>query len=74
MYSIFFSGHGILPLEIPSDATGSYILKTLVNCTTQSSDECSLQSSSQMRLVGPVRDVIVKPAKHAYKPGETGEQ
>ncbi|XP_031332513.1 C3 and PZP-like alpha-2-macroglobulin domain-containing protein 8 isoform X2 [Photinus pyralis] len=61
-------GHGILPLEIPLDANGNFILQTLVNCTER--DACELQSSSQMRLVGPVRDVIIRPAKHAYKPGE----
>lgn len=66
-----FSGHGILPLEIPAEATGNFILQTLVNCTA--TDVCALQSSSQMRLVGPVRDVIIRPAKHAYRPGETGE-
>ncbi|XP_044761651.1 C3 and PZP-like alpha-2-macroglobulin domain-containing protein 8 [Coccinella septempunctata] len=69
--TIEIRGHGILPLEVPSDATGNYILKTMVNCSSQLNEECSLQSSLQMRLVGPVRDVIVKPAKHAYKPGET---
>ncbi|XP_044258121.1 C3 and PZP-like alpha-2-macroglobulin domain-containing protein 8 [Tribolium madens] len=62
-------GHGILPLEVPLEASGSYVLQTLVNCT--GNDRCELQSSSQMRLVGPVRDVIIRPAKHAYRPGET---
>ncbi|KAF5294661.1 hypothetical protein FQA39_LY02793 [Lamprigera yunnana] len=62
-------GHGILPLEIPSEANGNFVLQTLVNCST--TESCELQSSSQMRLVGPVRDVIIRPAKHAYKPGET---
>ncbi|KAF5292759.1 hypothetical protein FQR65_LT11167 [Abscondita terminalis] len=61
-------GHGILPLEIPAEANGNFVLQTLVNCTT--TEACELQSSSQMRLVGPVRDVIIRPAKHAYKPGE----
>ncbi|KAK9879289.1 hypothetical protein WA026_004140 [Henosepilachna vigintioctopunctata] len=64
-------GHGILPLEVPSGSSGNYVLRTLVNCTSVSDGDCPLQSSSQMRLVGPVRDVIVRPAKHAYKPGET---
>lgn len=65
------AGHGILPLEVPLEASGSYVLQTLVNCT--GNDHCELQSSSQMRLVGPVRDVIIRPAKHAYRPGETGK-
>lgn len=78
-------GHGILPLEVPADLAGAFLLQTLVNCTGSSaaavatntvanaSDECQLRSSSQMRLVGPVRDVIIRPAKHAYSPSEKGE-
>lgn len=58
-------------MEIPSDATGSYILQTLINCT--GSDDCSLQSSSQIKLVGPVRDIIIRPARHAYRPGDIGK-
>ncbi|CAH0558876.1 unnamed protein product [Brassicogethes aeneus] len=45
------------------------MLQTMINCTDFS--KCDLQSSSQMRLVGPVRDVIIRPAKHTYRPGET---
>ncbi|XP_017768170.1 PREDICTED: uncharacterized protein LOC108556530, partial [Nicrophorus vespilloides] len=63
-------GHGILPLDVPSDAAGAYLLRTSVNCTEDEKD-CDLQSTSQMRLVGPVRDVIIRPARHAYRPGET---
>lgn len=59
-----------MPLEIPAESSGNFILQTLVNCTA--SDVCALQSSSQIRLVGPVRDVIIRPARHAYKPGEIG--
>lgn len=69
--SFFVTGHGIVPLQVPLEATGSYILQTQVNCTT--GETCNLQSTSQMRLVGPVRDVIIRPAKHAYRPGETSK-
>lgn len=55
---------------MPVEASGSCQLQTLINCT-ESSERCELQNSSQMRLVGPVRDVIIRPAKHAYRPGET---
>ncbi|XP_069675584.1 C3 and PZP-like alpha-2-macroglobulin domain-containing protein 8 isoform X2 [Periplaneta americana] len=62
-------GHGIVPLPVPAEATGSCILQTLVNCS--SADDCSLQSSSELRLVGSVRDIIIRPARNAYRPGET---
>ncbi|XP_060524169.1 C3 and PZP-like alpha-2-macroglobulin domain-containing protein 8 [Cylas formicarius] len=69
-------GHGILPLKVPADASGSCLLQTLINCTVTAGREkdrnhCGLRSSSEMRLVGPVRDVIVRPASHTYRPGET---
>lgn len=79
LISIFFLllGHGIVALEVPSDASGSYILQTLVNCSGMSDSNagdgtCSLQSSSQMKLVGPVRDIIIRPARHAYRPADIG--
>ncbi|XP_030749609.1 C3 and PZP-like alpha-2-macroglobulin domain-containing protein 8 [Sitophilus oryzae] len=70
-------GHGILTLQVPADATGSCMLQTLINCSVSSEGSgveedgnCELKSSSEVRLVGPVRDVIVRPAKHAYRPEE----
>ncbi|XP_066247468.1 C3 and PZP-like alpha-2-macroglobulin domain-containing protein 8 isoform X2 [Euwallacea similis] len=73
------AGHGIIPLQVPAGATGTCILQTLINCTklpdsTSSLEEdahCELKSSSEMRIVGEVREVIVRPAKHAYRPEET---
>ncbi|XP_066993511.2 C3 and PZP-like alpha-2-macroglobulin domain-containing protein 8 [Anabrus simplex] len=62
-------GHGIIPLAIRGDATGSCILQTIVNCSA--SDDCSLQTSSELRLVGAVRDVIIRPGRRHYRPGET---
>ncbi|XP_050305510.1 C3 and PZP-like alpha-2-macroglobulin domain-containing protein 8 [Anthonomus grandis grandis] len=72
-------GHGILPLNVPSEATGTCILQTLINCTTlpdanssiEEEGQCELKSSSEMRIVGSVREVIVRPSKHAYRPEET---
>jgi hypothetical protein len=60
-----------VPLAVPAEATGSCILQTLVNCS--SADDCSLQSNSELRLVGSVRDVIIRPARMSYRPGETGK-
>nr|XP_022903768.1 C3 and PZP-like alpha-2-macroglobulin domain-containing protein 8 [Onthophagus taurus] len=60
--------HGILPLEIPSNSAGQYILKTIVN--SSEGESCILQSTTRMRLVGNVRDVIIRPARHTYRPGE----
>jgi hypothetical protein len=69
---MFVTGHGIVPLAVPAEATGSCILQTLVNCS--SADDCSLQSSSELRLVGSVRDIIIRPARMSYRPGETGKK
>lgn len=62
-------GHGIVPIAVPAEATGNCILQTLVNCS--SADDCSLQSSSELQLVGSVRDIIIRPARKSYRPGET---
>lgn len=73
------SGHGILPLKVPSSASGTCILQTLINCTAkdgsssiEEDEHCDLKSSSEMRIVGPVREVIIRPDKRAYRPEETG--
>ncbi|KAL1505490.1 hypothetical protein ABEB36_005049 [Hypothenemus hampei] len=70
-------GHGILPLEVPIDATGTCLLQTQINCTKplketfEDINHCDLQSSTEIRIVGPVREVIVRPSKHAYRPEES---
>ena len=65
------AGHGIVPLPVPVEATGSCILQTLVNCSN--AEDCGLQSSSELRLVGSVRDVVIRPARKLYRPGDTGK-
>ncbi|VVC91489.1 unnamed protein product [Leptidea sinapis] len=44
-------------------------LHTTVGCI--GNEECTAKSHSIIKLLGPVRDVIVRPARHHYKPGET---
>nr|CAD7196836.1 unnamed protein product [Timema douglasi] len=66
-YNLSLGRHGIIPLAIPGSATGSCILQSLVNC---SSDDCSVQSNSALQLVGAVRDVIIRPSRKTYRPGD----
>ncbi|CAH2085322.1 unnamed protein product [Euphydryas editha] len=62
-------GYGIIPLKIPSSPASHCTLHTTVGCV--GNDECTAKSHSVIRLLGPVRDVIVRPARHHYRPGET---
>ncbi|KAF9409145.1 hypothetical protein HW555_011409 [Spodoptera exigua] len=62
-------GYGIIPLKIPSSPATHCTLHTTVGCV--GNDECTAKSHSVIRLLGPVRDVIVRPARHHYRPGET---
>ncbi|KAF9791811.1 hypothetical protein SFRURICE_020210 [Spodoptera frugiperda] len=61
--------YGIIPLKIPSSPATHCTLHTTVGCV--GNDECTAKSHSVIRLLGPVRDVIVRPARHHYRPGET---
>ncbi|CAG9787113.1 unnamed protein product [Diatraea saccharalis] len=63
------NSYGIIPLKIPSSPATHCTLHTTVGCL--GNDECTAKSHSIIRLLGPVRDVIVRPARHHYKPGET---
>ncbi|CAB3235974.1 unnamed protein product [Arctia plantaginis] len=67
----FIVGYGIIPLKIPSSPATHCTLHTTVGCV--GNDECTAKSHSVIRLLGPVRDVIVRPARHHYRPGETSE-
>ncbi|RVE54584.1 hypothetical protein evm_000705 [Chilo suppressalis] len=67
--SQMITGYGIIPLKIPSSPATHCTLHTTVGCL--GNDECTAKSHSVIRLLGPVRDVIVRPARHHYKPGET---
>ncbi|KAL0881862.1 hypothetical protein ABMA27_001635, partial [Loxostege sticticalis] len=62
-------GYGIIPLKIPSSPASHCTLHTTVGCI--GNEECTAKSHSVIRLLGPVRDVIVRPARHHYRPGET---
>ncbi|CAG4969869.1 unnamed protein product [Parnassius apollo] len=62
-------GYGIISLKIPASPATHCTLHTTVGCV--GSDECTAKSHSVIRLLGPVRDVIVRPARHHYRPGET---
>ncbi|XP_045535340.1 C3 and PZP-like alpha-2-macroglobulin domain-containing protein 8 [Papilio machaon] len=62
-------GYGIISLKIPSSPATHCTLHTTVGCV--GNDECTAKSHSVIRLLGPVRDVIVRPARHHYRPGET---
>ncbi|XP_068626527.1 C3 and PZP-like alpha-2-macroglobulin domain-containing protein 8 [Battus philenor] len=62
-------GYGIISLKIPASPASHCTLHTTVGCV--GSDDCTAKSHSVIRLLGPVRDVIVRPARHHYRPGET---
>ncbi|GBP40640.1 hypothetical protein EVAR_32683_1 [Eumeta japonica] len=61
--------YGIIPLKIPASPATHCTLHTTVGCV--GNEDCTARSHSVIRLLGPVRDVIVKPARHHYRPGET---
>ncbi|XP_063546821.1 C3 and PZP-like alpha-2-macroglobulin domain-containing protein 8 [Cydia strobilella] len=67
--SQMITGYGIIPLKIPLSPATHCTLHTTVGCV--GNDECTAKSHSVIRLLGPVRDVIVRPARHHYRPGET---
>ncbi|XP_060802317.1 C3 and PZP-like alpha-2-macroglobulin domain-containing protein 8 [Amyelois transitella] len=67
--SQMITGYGIIPLKIPSSPASHCTLHTTVGCL--GNEECTAKSHSVIRLLGPVRDVIVRPARHHYRPGET---
>ncbi|KAL4716301.1 hypothetical protein ACJJTC_014781, partial [Scirpophaga incertulas] len=67
--SQMITGYGIILLKIPASPASHCTLHTTVGCI--GNDECTSKSHSVIRLLGPVRDVIVRPARHHYRPGET---
>ncbi|CAK1541321.1 unnamed protein product [Leptosia nina] len=67
--SQMITGYGIIPLKIPSSPATHCTLHTTVGCV--GNEECTAKSHSVIKLLGPVRDVIVRPARHHYRPGET---
>ncbi|XP_059058576.1 C3 and PZP-like alpha-2-macroglobulin domain-containing protein 8 [Achroia grisella] len=67
--SQMITDYGIILLKIPSSPATHCTLHTTVGCL--GNDDCTAKSHSVIRLLGPVRDVIVRPARHHYRPGET---
>ncbi|XP_075232213.1 C3 and PZP-like alpha-2-macroglobulin domain-containing protein 8 [Lycorma delicatula] len=63
---------GMLPLYIPIQASGEATLQTIISCPGDGQNR-STQTDSLLRLVGPVRDVIIRPISKYYKPGENVE-
>ncbi|XP_047517384.1 C3 and PZP-like alpha-2-macroglobulin domain-containing protein 8 [Pieris napi] len=67
--SQMITGYGIIPLKIPLSPASHCTLHTTVGCA--GIEDCTAKSHSVIKLLGPVRDVIVRPARHHYRPGET---
>lgn len=70
--TIRVSGNGIVWLTIPSQENGMYDIQVLLDCTP-SDQNCTLQTSSKVKLTGSVRDVIIRPSSNYYRPGETSK-
>lgn len=66
------SGEGTIGVPVPSHAQGELSLETYVNCDFDKAT-CRPQVTCYLRLVGPVRDVIIRPKSKYYKPGQTGK-
>lgn len=70
-----FAGRGILPLHVPQDAAGLCSLLTVVECdeavAEASAGPCPLTATADLRLLPPVRDVIVRPDRAHAAPGDT---
>ncbi|CAB0001391.1 unnamed protein product, partial [Nesidiocoris tenuis] len=61
---------GTIGVPVPSHAQGELSLETYVNCDFDKAT-CHPQVTCYLRLVGPVRDVIIRPKSKYYKPGQT---
>jgi len=66
------SGDGIIPLTVPTQTPDTCYLQTLTDCVNGTTN-CTLQTTSRLRLVGSVRDVVIQTSSKFYKPGETSE-
>lgn len=67
-----FAGDGIIPLTVPTQTPDTCYLQTLTDCVNGTTN-CTLQTTSRLRLVGSVRDVVVQTSSKFYKPGETSK-
>lgn len=66
------AGNGIVWLQIPSQENGMYDIQALLDCTP-TDQNCTMQTSSKVKLTGSVRDVIIRPSSNYYRPGETSK-
>ncbi|XP_050431639.1 C3 and PZP-like alpha-2-macroglobulin domain-containing protein 8 [Adelges cooleyi] len=69
--TVTIHGDGIIPLTVPTQTPDTCYLQTLTNCANNTDANCTLQTTSKLRLVGSVRDVVVQTSSKFYKPGET---
>lgn len=58
--------HGVIPFLIPKDVSGDVTLQVALDSDPE------VSTTSLITVVGPVRDIIVRPISKFYKPGETG--
>lgn len=65
------AGEGTVAVSVPVEASGDLLLETVTG-GGQTSRGCEVRTAAPLRLVGPVRDVIIRPWSQYYKPGETG--
>lgn len=80
---VYVAGRGIIPLHIPQDAGGMCTLQTVVECvgpqsgasphTAPAPGPCPLTATADLRLLPPVRDVIVRSDRSHAAPGDTGQ-
>ncbi|BES95192.1 Complement component [Nesidiocoris tenuis] len=68
--NVKIAGEGTIGVPVPSHAQGELSLETYVNCDFDKAT-CRPQVTCYLRLVGPVRDVIIRPKSKYYKPGQT---
>ncbi|KAI5698503.1 hypothetical protein M8J75_007824 [Diaphorina citri] len=66
--------HGTVSLAIPCQVSGLCLLEALLDCPlplleAESRQNCSGLVSAPVRVVGSVRDVIIRPAASHYHPG-----
>ena len=71
---VCLSGQGIILLPIPERASGVALLQATLECSDDdTSSTCPLQSNTQLKIIGPLRDVLVKTDRRLYAPHDTGE-
>lgn len=74
----YVAEHGTVTLAIPCQVSGLCLLEALLDCPlplleAESKVNCSGAVSAPVRVVGGVRDVIIRPTAGRYKPGDERE-